>query len=199
MSAYVKAVDAVCEAFECAVIVVHHCGHDATRPRGHTALVGAADAVIGVKKESAGQFIATLEMSKDGSDGAVIAGRLEPVDVGRDEDDEQITSCVVVEVDAPQRRVTSGTPKLTRNEQVALKALQSAVGEVGSAPPASNHVPQVPEVKVVTRDQWREYAWRHGISGSDDERAKRQAFQRATEGLIAKGRVGYWEPLAWIV
>jgi hypothetical protein len=25
-------------AFGCAVIVVHHCGIDATRPRGHTSL-----------------------------------------------------------------------------------------------------------------------------------------------------------------
>jgi hypothetical protein len=38
MTAYVKAADAVREMFACAVIVVHHCGHDETRPRGHTAL-----------------------------------------------------------------------------------------------------------------------------------------------------------------
>jgi len=31
-------------AFGCAVIVVHHCGIDATRPRGHTSLAGAVDA-----------------------------------------------------------------------------------------------------------------------------------------------------------
>ena len=197
MSAYVKALDAVREAFECAIIIVHHCGHDATRPRGHTALVGAADAVIGVKKESAGQFIATLEMMKDGANGAVLAGRLEVVDVGRDEDGEQITSCVIVPIDAATTKSAAGAAKLTRNEQLALKALQYALGEVGTRPPASNHIPQNSEITVVTRDQWREYAWKHGISGSEDERAKRQAFQRAVEGLIAKGRVGYWEPLAW--
>jgi RecA-family ATPase len=40
MAAYVKAADAVKDAFGCAVIVVHHCGHGGTRPRGHSSLIG---------------------------------------------------------------------------------------------------------------------------------------------------------------
>ena len=40
MSDYIKAVDAVREAFNCAVLVVHHCGHEASSPRGHTFLTG---------------------------------------------------------------------------------------------------------------------------------------------------------------
>lgn len=38
MSAYVQAADAIREEFECAVPIVHHCGIDGTRPRGHTAI-----------------------------------------------------------------------------------------------------------------------------------------------------------------
>lgn len=33
MTAYIRAVDAVREAFGCAVLIVHHCGIDVTRPR----------------------------------------------------------------------------------------------------------------------------------------------------------------------
>src|SRR5262249_3639597 len=41
MSAYVRAAEAIRDAFKCVVIIVHHCGLDDTRPRGHTALPGA--------------------------------------------------------------------------------------------------------------------------------------------------------------
>ena len=43
MTAYVRAADAIREAFQCSVIVIHHCGIEGTRPRGHTSLTGAAD------------------------------------------------------------------------------------------------------------------------------------------------------------
>ena len=44
MGAYIKATDAIREAFDCSVLVVHHCGINDSRPRGHTSLTGAADA-----------------------------------------------------------------------------------------------------------------------------------------------------------
>jgi len=56
MSAYVRAADAVREVFQCAVIIVHHCGHGADRPRGHSALIGAADAVLAVRKDATGEL-----------------------------------------------------------------------------------------------------------------------------------------------
>ena len=36
MGAYIKATDAIREAFDCSVLVVHHCGNDGSKPRGHT-------------------------------------------------------------------------------------------------------------------------------------------------------------------
>jgi hypothetical protein len=46
IAAYVRAADEIREGFDCVVIIVHHCGIDGSRPRGHTALTGAADAQI---------------------------------------------------------------------------------------------------------------------------------------------------------
>ncbi|PNE10940.1 MAG: hypothetical protein CR217_11555 [Beijerinckiaceae bacterium] len=48
MAAYVKAADTIRTAFNCAVVIVHHCGHEGTRPRGHSSLMGAVDAQIAV-------------------------------------------------------------------------------------------------------------------------------------------------------
>ena len=43
MGAYRDAADRLREEFRCAVIIIHHCGIDATRPRGHSSLTGAVD------------------------------------------------------------------------------------------------------------------------------------------------------------
>ena len=40
MGTYIKATDAIREAFNCSVLVVHHCGMNDSRPRGHTSLPG---------------------------------------------------------------------------------------------------------------------------------------------------------------
>ena len=48
MARYIAACDAIRDAFDCVVPLVHHCGHDATRPRGHSSLGGAHDAMIAV-------------------------------------------------------------------------------------------------------------------------------------------------------
>ena len=95
MSAYVKAADANREAFDCAVVIVHHCGIDGTRPRGHTSLTGAADAQLSVKRDALKNIIVSVEWMKDGdSEGDMIASRLEQVEVGVDEDGDAITSCI---------------------------------------------------------------------------------------------------------
>ena len=94
MGAYIKAADALRDAFGCLVLVVHHCGHDGSRPRGHSSLGGAVDALIAVKKD--GETVtATLERCKNGPEGSMIASRLVSVDIGTDDEGDPITSCVV--------------------------------------------------------------------------------------------------------
>jgi hypothetical protein len=44
------------------------------------------------------------------------------------------------------------------------------------------HIPH--NVKAVKVNTWRTYAYLKGISGSDEERAKQQAFKRASEVLV---------------
>ncbi len=120
MGAYVKAADAVREAFGAAVVVIHHCGIEATRPRGHTSLTGAADAQIAVKRDGDGVICATLEWLKDGPEGAVVYSKLDPVDVGTDDDGDPITSCIIIEAEPDK---TDTTRKLTKNQGTMLGLL----------------------------------------------------------------------------
>ena len=77
MGAYIRAADQLRERFRCAVVIVHHCGLDDKRPRGHTSLAGAADAQIAVHRvATTGEIVAKVEWMKDGAAGDEIANRL---------------------------------------------------------------------------------------------------------------------------
>src|SRR5262245_54429339 len=83
MSAYVRAAEAIRDAFKCVVIIVHHCGLDDTRPRGHTALPGAVDAQLAVAREGNAVTV-TVEMMRDGPEETVVTSMVEVVEVGQD-------------------------------------------------------------------------------------------------------------------
>jgi AAA domain len=195
MATYVRAADAVRAAFDCAVVVIHHCGIDASRPRGHTSLTGAVDAQLAVKRDTANNIIVEVEWMKDGEEGDTVASRFEVVEVGADSNGQPITSCVVVPADDIVITTKAKPAKLPKAAQTALRALKEAVSELGAVPPASNHIP--PRVPVVTLDQWRDYAYRRGISTSGEAPALRQAFKRASEHLIAGAQVAAWDGRVW--
>jgi hypothetical protein len=121
-----------------------------------------------------------------------------PVEVGRDEDDEPIRSCVIVAVDAlASAKATKAAKgvKLPKAAQIALRALNKGIEECGASPPPSNHIPD--GIKAITMDQWRDYSSRMGISASDEIRAKRIALNRASEALLAAQKISIWEPFVW--
>jgi hypothetical protein len=196
MSAYVKAADMIREAFNCAVIIIHHCGHNGERPRGHTSLIGAADAQIAVKRDEADRIIATVEFMKDGPEGDEIVSRLAVADVGFDEDGEPITSCTIEAADNEERTASkTNKAKLSPGSARALQLLADAINRDGEIPPASNHIPQA--VRCVAEDVWRQYCYAGAIS-TGDQHAKRMAFKRAAEALVSVGRVGKWGEWIWL-
>jgi hypothetical protein len=132
---------------------------------------------------------------KDGEEGHTVACRLEVVEVGTDIKGQIISSCVVMPVENVPPAASAKPARMPKAAQTALRALREAAIEVGAVPPASNHIP--PAVRVVTFDQWRDYAYRRGISTSAEPPARRLAFKRASEHLIGGGHVGAWDGQAW--
>jgi hypothetical protein len=199
MTAYIRASDVLRAAFDCLVVIIHHCPHDAQRPRGHSSLIGALDVQIAVKRDPANNVVAELELAKDGEPGLVITSRLEQVEIGVDEDGEIILSCVVEEVGTPTTEKKKGAkpPKLSDQTMIALKALHKAVAEMGQSAPGSNTIP--PKATVVTTEQWETYVQRSGLSDAKDEKDRHKAFRRAHDSLIAKALVGAWLDYRWIV
>ena len=126
MAAYVRAADAIRAAFHCVVPVVHHCGHDERRLRGHSSLIGAADTEISTKRDAANNLVATLERSKDGETGLEIISRLVRVDLGNDDDGDAITSCVIEPVgDVGKADPAKATAKRAR-PQSQIELLKAA-------------------------------------------------------------------------
>ena len=196
MGAYVKAADALRDAFKCLVVVVHHCGLDATRPRGHTSLTGALDVQIAVKK--AGDLIvsAMVEYNKDGPEGAEVVSRLVPVEIGTDDDGDQIGTLVVEPIDAQQ--VAAARPvkaiKLTDGERLGLEALHAACLDIGRSVPASFGINPSPRgVKV---DAWRAEMKRRGVLDGEGS-TPRSKFARIKDGLFAKHRAAERDGIVW--
>jgi hypothetical protein len=189
MTAYVNAAEALVDAFKCAVIVVHHCGVEGTRPRGHTSLTGAVEAQLKVSRNVAGHFIVEVEYMKDGAEGATVASRLEPVTVGQDEDGDEITSCIVLEVeDTPTPKEK---PKLSPKDELARRALADIAADQGKPPPASWGLPN--GVLVVSVETWRTTLMSRDIVEED-----RRRFWDLKNRLKVRNSVAERDQLVWL-
>lgn len=171
MTAYIRAADAVREAFDCSVIVVHHCGHDGARPRGHSSLGGALDVQISVKRAAGDRVVAEVELAKDGPTGAKIVSRVKEVVVCKDDDGDDITTLVVEPADGDQARADDRSPVKRRpaTQEIALAALRALSAETPDG---------------VAVEEWRKQCYADGISPAKPQ-ARQKAFLRAVHQLAA--------------
>jgi AAA domain len=192
MGAYLAAAEAICDAFACVVIIVHHCGVAGDRPRGHTSLTGAAAVQISVKRDAARNIITEVEAMKDGPEGASFTSALKVIEVGTDDHGKPITSCAIVPVEggAPPKRAA----KLNAAARLALDQLNETIAEAGEPAPASNHIP--PDVRVCSAVLWRENFYKTYPSDKPD--TKQKAFVRACLRLQELNLIGLWGDKAWL-
>lgn len=178
------------------VMVVHHTGKEIQRGmRGSSTLRDCADTAIEITKDTEGDlFTAKIEKQKDGEEGKAYTFRLAKSVLGQDEDGDEITSCVVEPVDASAVDNRS-EPELKRCEKIALDALKLELAETGRPSPGGG-IHQ--DVIVVDTEDWRERAYRSGISRSDQEAALRQAFHRSRQGLLEKGFICTQDTSVWL-
>ena len=203
MTAYIRAADAIREAFSCTVAIIHHCGVAGDRPRGHTSLTGAADAQLAVKRDSIGIITVKVEWLKDGQEGAEIVSRLEQVELGADSYGDPIVSCVVVVADDPMARlmdtpadqiVRSAVAKLNPKAKLGLNQLRACIAEEVREAPVSTNFPA--GVRGVTLDKWRDRLGKAGVINVDGN--PRQQFIRIREDLQSAKLIEVWEGFVWL-
>jgi len=143
------------------VILIHHSGKDESRgARGWSGLRAAADFEFEIIRADEDR-VATVTKMKGGADGGEYGFRLQTIVVGKDDDGDEETTCVVVATDSTRatvavvkgpkgdnkklvvekaRDVTAVTGSVTTNELVALLWEQYPRGDVDKRDQRKNNV-----------------------------------------------------------
>ncbi len=97
MTAFIKNVDRIREATGAHVMVIHHTGKDAARgARGHSSLRAATDTEIEVSEDGdTGERTAKATKQREYSGGEEWRFALEPMELGKDQDGDPVTTCTV--------------------------------------------------------------------------------------------------------
>ncbi len=174
--------------------IVHHGAANSNKPRGHTSLIGAADAVVEVVKADDGARTATLTMAKDDADGLAMGFRLRVVEMGIDQDGDQITTIVVDEAD--EQATPAARSALNDAERKALGFLSDLILAEGRPLPIGSTFPV--GLPGVPEDRWRAECDTRRLSKSEKKASRTAAFRRAYEGLEAKAIVAARDELVWL-
>jgi KaiC/GvpD/RAD55 family RecA-like ATPase len=195
MTAYVGAADAIKTRFNCTVIIVHHCGLEANRPRGHTALAGAADAQISIRRQRH-LITAAVDFAKDMPDGLSNTSKLEQIEIGSDEDGDMISTCILVPTD---EKPEAPKPQLSAGMKLAIRALDNALITAG----ATRTMPGMPDGGVVSvpTELWRATFYQMSLleAPEGNQAARQKAFRRAATDLQARQMVGCASDNVWKV
>jgi AAA domain len=186
MGDYVRAAEAIRDTFDCVVIIVHHCGLDETRPRGHTSLPGAVDAQLAVIREGWRSTV-TVEMMRDGPEDTVVTSVLKPIDVGEDEAGKTLTSLVVLPAEAlaeaPKNRWRGALLGIFRQSLCEAVLNSERTIAVGSAQV------RAADLEAVRAEFYRTYVAK-GDTAEQKQNARRMAFYRCVEKAQALHLIG---------
>jgi hypothetical protein len=189
MAKFIRAADAIRTAFDCLVIIIHHCGVVGNRPRGHTSLSGADDAQIAVERDKEGVVVAKVEHMKDAEAGTVIACKLEKVELGTDADGEPLSSCVIVPAEG-----SAGGLKLSKVQRFAFELLQKLIEKEGVVPPDDAQLPAGSKACLV--DTWRKRFYETYPAEKQD--TKKKALFRAILDLEQEHLIVLWRDYVWV-
>ncbi len=176
------------------VAAVHHATKNGKTPRGHTSLIGAADAVIEVVKAEDHARTATLTMAKDDADGLAMCFRLRVIEMGTDQDGDQITTLVV---DAADDQATpAARSALSTSERKARTILADLILAERKPLPIGSGFPT--GLSGVSEDRWRAECESRRLSTSEKPDSRRAAFRRAYEGLLTQAVVATRDGTVWL-
>lgn len=159
MGAVLQALQNMAVDFRCLVLVVAHTGKDETRGiRGWSGQTGNADGIIAMTLPDGDLRLGTVTKVKDGPSGDKFAFKLEVVNIGIDDDGDPITTCVIVEEQAPDHgsaaRPGPKPTKATENGKLLLRVFNCVGPEqfVSRSAPGLSLNSQALDVDVLRRE-----------------------------------------------
>jgi hypothetical protein len=199
MAAYLAAAEVIVQTFDCVVFIVHHCGIDSSRPRGHTSLTGAVDAQLAVKRDAAGNVRAEVEYMKDGPEGASFVSTLKPVEVGLDDERKLLTSCVIVPIEGevPASARNGASFRLTAGQWRFMDILSEAMLD---APAEHKTTENIPGGRIAISREWlktccKSKGWFDAEASENNNRAKVSNMLNALAGrhLVGLSNLYVWD------
>ena len=202
MGAFIHNAGRIQRMLNCAMMVLHHSGKDATKGlRGHSSLLGAVDTQLELLKIDshpnpaspiAGSGILTISKQKDGQDGMKIGFEMVKVEIKQSElgiGDAQISLAVRASDEAIQQQAKDqavqreGKPrKLQENQQTALNAIHKALEKHGRMTNVRDE-----RHKTVSISEWRD----EFVLLKGDSTSIYKDWDRGKKAMFAKELVGY--------
>jgi len=194
MTAIIQHCDHLREHSGATIAIVHHSGKADNGARGHSSLRAATDTEIELTvDEDAGLRFAKATKQRDIESGKQFAFELRVVELGCDEDGDPVTSCYLLPAD--EERVSEATVKLTKNETTILNCFTQLQGElVGGPNKGGTGYPETGTRWAIDEEELKNHFYGKATAAN-----KRQAYQRAIEGLISKGEMAKNEGVFWLV
>lgn len=173
------------------VLLVHHTGKDTTRGlRGHSSLYASLDAAIEVVKTDTRREW-NIAKSKDDVTGDSHSFKLEIVQIGHDEEGEEITSCVA-ELDSSKEVHRKKKISLGSNQAIAHKLIMEELHK--SPHTAKDNVPT--GKPCITYDETVAIVT-EGMP--TDAKHRKSSAKTAISGLVGKGLLGMTGDWLWVI
>jgi RecA-family ATPase len=205
LAGYVANCQRIVNATGATVLIIHHRPKDSesSEPRGHSSLKAGVDTVLLVEATSPKRI--TTVKQKDGEEGDKVSFDLRSVEIGRDDEGEPVTSCVVEIVQhhaAPIDPKTRTISKLRTKQALAWKVIQSLIEEEGL--PVPTEIPDT-EINRVTTCRVAPFVrlsdkLQNGLRSSPDENpdSLRRTAARVVQDLKTKDLLGTWGDWVWL-
>ena len=181
--------------FNCHVMIIHHTGKDKSKgARGHSSLRAALDTEIELKVDGSVRT-AKVTKQRDMESGKKVAFTLDIVELGLDNEEEAITSCIVKQTDVPES--VTKKKRLSGYDEVALQALHEAITKYGRNIKNSKHFPS--SRKIVDDNHWLdEFKLRRSDDNAKPD-AIRKSFNRARGKLQEYDYIREYENKIWCI
>ena len=203
MGAFITAAGAIQGRYNCALLVVHHAGKDATKGlRGHSSLLGAVDTELEIIRiEDAPKGILHISKQKDGEDGQRYGFQMITVELSTTLMGFDTVSSLAVEVDQEMnvnqgRNGPASQPSragLGTNNSNALRALHAAIKKFGMMENINGM-----RNKAIKVDQWRD-EYKASCGNDTDPQDFKKLWWRVKNQLINAEKVAVHGDWCWAI
>jgi AAA domain-containing protein len=175
------------------IMLVHHSGKDVARgARGHSSLRAAIDTEIELSRDDWGVITAEVTKQRDGPTGYKFCYTLRQIELGRDQDGDPVTTCLV----EPTEPTEVGRAVVTGPALIALEILDKMIAADGE----TLSKPQYPGTPCVSFGDWKAACVDSGrLADSDLRDTHRRAFGREVEILKKAKLILVRDELIWRV